>query len=263
MAFNGSSARAGAYAEGRYRRGLRDWRSRTRLIVTACFGPFIVAGVVGLMIAGHLAAWFAGAMFGLGIALVIAMRESPPWYIEKWQLGAEGERKTEKVLKKLERSRWLVVHDVACARGNYDHIVVGPGGVFLLDTKNLQGIVHMRGEEPYLRRSLDPEANEWCGWIRSGALGGAASLHDELKRRAGHAPWVKAVVVLWSEFDEDEGLYQDEKEKCLLVHGSRLHEWITSRPDMLDLATKEKLATEIQAMADEARSAGPDLSRRT
>ena len=117
----------------------------TRVILVACFGPFIGAGLVGLMIVGHLFAWFAGAMFGLGTALVIAMRESPPWYVEKWQLGAEGERKTEKVLKKLERSRWLVVHDVACARGNYDHIVVGAGGVFLLDTKNLQGIVHMAG----------------------------------------------------------------------------------------------------------------------
>jgi Nuclease-related domain len=214
------------------------------------------------MIAGHLAAWAAGTMFGLGIALVIAMRESPPWYIEKWQLGAEGERKTEKVLKKLERSRWLVVHDVACARGNYDHIVVGPGGVFLLDTKNLQGIVHMRGEEPYLRRRSDPEADESCGWIRSGALAGAARLHDELTRRAGHAPWVKAVVVLWSEFDEDEGLHEDEKKKCVFVHGSRLHEWITSRPDTLEQVTTDNLATEIQAMAAEVRSAGPSSPQR-
>ena len=259
MAFNGSSARAGAYAEGRYRRGLRDWRSRTRLIVVACFGPFIVAGLVGLMIVGHLAAWTAGAMFGLGAALVIAMRESPPWYIEKWQLGAQGERKTEKVLKKLERSQWLVVHDIACARGNYDHIVVGPAGVFLLDTKNLQGIVHMRGGQPYLRRRSDPEADESCGWIRSGALAGAACLHGELKRRAGHSPWVKAVVVLWSDFDER----LHEEEKCVFVHGSRLHEWITSRPDALDQATKEDVATEIQAIAAEARSADPSPPRRT
>jgi len=257
MASNGSLSQAGTYAEGRYRRGLRNWRSRTRLILAACFGPFIVAGLVGLIIAGHIAAWTAGVMFGLGAALVIAMRESPPWYIEKWQLGAEGERKTEKVLRKLGRPRWLVVHDVACARGNYDHIVVGRGGVFLLDTKNLQGIVHMRGEEPYLRRRSDPEADQSCGWIRSGALAGAAHLHDELKRRAGHAPWVKAVVVLWSEFDEDEGVY-DKDEMCVFVHGSRLHEWITSRPDTLELATMDNLATEIQAMAAEGAA---DYSR--
>lgn len=211
------------------------------------------------MIEGHLVAWAAGVIFGLGVAAVIAVRESPPSYIENWQLGAEGERKTEKALKKLERSRWLVVHDIACAHGNYDHIVVGPGGVFLLDTKNLQGIVHMRDGEPHLRRRSDPEADKSCDWIRSGALGGAARLHDELQRRMGRAPWVQAVVVLWSEFDE--GIH--EGNRCVLIHGSRLREWIISRPDTLDRATKEELATEIQAMAAEARSANPGLLWRT
>ena len=250
MAFNGGSARAGAYAEGRYRRGLRHWRSRTRLIIVACLGPFIAVGLAGLMIEGHAAAWIAGVVFGFGTGVLMTMRESPPSYIENRRIGAEGERKTEKVLKKLERSRWLVVHDVACARGNYDHIVVGPGGVFLADTKNLQGIVYMRDGEPHLRRRSDPEADKSCGWIRSGALAGAASLHGELQRRAGRAPWLQAVVVLWSEFDE--GLHEDER--CVFVHGSRLGEWIISRPDTLDQATKEELGTEIQAMAAEVGS---------
>jgi hypothetical protein len=52
MAFNGSSARAGVYAQGRYRRGLRLYRSRTRLIVTAVFGPFLAVGLVGLAVDG-------------------------------------------------------------------------------------------------------------------------------------------------------------------------------------------------------------------
>ncbi len=134
--------------------------------------------------------------------------------------------------------------------GPIAHEDTGNSGVFLLDTKNLQGTVHMRDGEPYLRRRSDPEADEWCGWIRSGALAGAARLHDELKRRAGRSPWVKAIVVLWSEFDEDEGVLDDEK--CVFVHGSRLHEWITTRPDTLDQTTNEELATEIQAIAAEA-----------
>lgn len=65
MAFNGGSARAGVYAEGRYRRGLRHWRARTRLIIAVCLGPFIALGLVGLMIEGHAAAWIAGVVFGL------------------------------------------------------------------------------------------------------------------------------------------------------------------------------------------------------
>ena len=52
-------------AEGRYRRGLRHWRARTRLIIAVCLGPFIALGLVGLMIEGHAAAWIAGVVFGL------------------------------------------------------------------------------------------------------------------------------------------------------------------------------------------------------
>ncbi|HUB36190.1 MAG TPA: nuclease-related domain-containing protein, partial [Solirubrobacteraceae bacterium] len=58
-----------------------------------------------------------------------------------WGLGAEGERRTERALRPLVRSGWSIVHDVEARYGNYDHIAVGPAGVFLLETKNLRGIV--------------------------------------------------------------------------------------------------------------------------
>jgi hypothetical protein len=208
MAFNGGSARAGLYAQRRYERCLRQWRSRTRLIVLAVFGPFIAAGLVGLIIDGHLLAWAAGVAFGLGAGVMLVMRESPPAYVENWQLGAEGERKTETALKSLEPPEWAVVHDVACVRGNYDHIVVGRAGVFLLETKNLQGIVHIRDGQPYLRRRSDPEADKACSWIRADALAGAATLKEDIQRRTGRRLWVQAVVVLWSDFEE--GVYKDE-----------------------------------------------------
>src|SRR5438270_6833380 len=101
MAFNEGSVQAGAYARGRYRRGLRAWRSRTRLIVGIAFGPFIGVGLAGLVVERHWAAWIAGVAFGAGAGAIIAMRESPPAYIENWQIGAEGERKTEKALRPL------------------------------------------------------------------------------------------------------------------------------------------------------------------
>ena len=248
MASSSSPGRAGAYAQERYKRGLQTWRSRLRLPLAVCFGPFIAAGVAGLIVEGRLIAWIAGVMFGLGAAAWIAVRESPPGYVENWQLGAEGEQKTETALKALDLSKWLAVHDVDCDRGNYDHILVGRAGVFLLDSKNPQGTVHIKHGQPYLRRRSDPEADTRCPSLRSSALAGAASLHQDLKRRTGINNWVKAVVVLWSDFDE--GLYEDGK--CVLVHGPRLHEWLTSLPDSLDQATTDQLARAIQAIADQA-----------
>jgi hypothetical protein len=53
----------------------------------------------------------------------------------KWQRGALGEMWTGEELDRLG-SGWHVVHDLADGRGNWDHIVVGPPGVFAIDSKN-------------------------------------------------------------------------------------------------------------------------------
>src|SRR5438309_4294907 len=136
MATDVGSARAGTYAKRRYVRGLRAWRSKNRVIFVAGFGPFVLTGLAGLIVAGHEASWGAGVFFGLGMGGWMTMRDSPPPHIANWQTGAEGARKTQRAPQRLESSRWLVAHDIECRRGNYDHIVVGRAGVFMLDSKN-------------------------------------------------------------------------------------------------------------------------------
>ncbi|WP_338325265.1 nuclease-related domain-containing protein [Pedococcus bigeumensis] len=53
--------------------------------------------------------------------------------------GVWGERATANALRALEREGWVVLHDLPAGRGNVDHIAIGPGGVFLLDSKRLGG----------------------------------------------------------------------------------------------------------------------------
>ena len=72
------------------------------MVFGVAFGPFIVGGLIGLAFEGHAVAWGAGVVFGLGVGALMVMRESPPAYIENWQLGAEGERKSKDVLKRLD-----------------------------------------------------------------------------------------------------------------------------------------------------------------
>jgi hypothetical protein len=52
-----------------------------------------------------------------------------PHYVEHWRLGFEGERRTAKELRRLERAGLHVAHDVQDGHGNYDHIAVGAAGV--------------------------------------------------------------------------------------------------------------------------------------
>jgi nuclease-like protein len=243
MLIGRKAPRAGAYAEQRYRMGLNRWRSKTRPILLATFGPLILAGLVVLVLDRHRLSWGAGAITGVLLGAWITVRESPPAYIENWHDGAEGERKTEKALAPLTRSGWTIVHDVQARYGNYDHIAVGPAGIFMLETKNPGGIVELRDGIPHLRRRLDPDADTRLDRIRPRALTSAANLKEDIQRRTGQRTWVQAVVVLWSDFPE--GLIDDGR--CIFVHGPRLHALLHGRPNRLN---PQDVATIAVAIAD-------------
>jgi hypothetical protein len=237
------SSHAGVYAEQRYQRGLQSWRRNTRPILALLCGPFILGGLVVLVLDGHRLSWAAGAVFGVFAAIWIVIRESPPRYVEQWQDGAEGERMTEKSLRALEQDGWTVRHDIQQRYGNYDHIAVGPSGVYLLETKNLQGIVEIRDGVPHLSRRHDPEASARFAQIRPCALRAAARIKDDIQRRSGHSTWVQAVIVFWSEFPAEFA----EDGALVYVHGSRLQAWLRERPDRLDHETLGRVAAAVDA----------------
>jgi len=84
-----------------------------------------------------------------------------------WRLGADGEEAVGRVLQRLvttRRSGWRVIHSIRVGtRGSdIDHLVVGPGGVFTLNTKHHPGArIWVRGDtllvngarQPYVRNS--------------------------------------------------------------------------------------------------------------
>lgn len=65
---------------------------------------------------------------------------------EMWEKGAAGERAVQEVLAQLPPG-WAVFHDLhwpGRQRANIDHVVVGPGGVFVIDAKNWSGQIRVR-----------------------------------------------------------------------------------------------------------------------
>ena len=46
-----------------------------------------------------------------------------------WRCGAEGERTVAAALDRLSEN-FVVFHDFNTARGNFDHLVIGPSGLF-------------------------------------------------------------------------------------------------------------------------------------
>jgi hypothetical protein len=58
-----------------------------------------------------------------------------------WRVGADGEEAVGARLEKLRGNGWYLLHSVPVGKkeSDIDHVVIGPGGVFTLNTKNHPG----------------------------------------------------------------------------------------------------------------------------
>jgi hypothetical protein len=132
---------ASAMAEYRRRRA-GDWH-RWRASLTSRLAAVLAAGaVVGLattVVAGARPGWPAGAAAAAVLAWLLRFRPSPATLA--WRHGAEGERRTARLLAPLERHGYQVFHDLAVpgSAANVDHVVVGPTGVYVIDSKRCRG----------------------------------------------------------------------------------------------------------------------------
>jgi hypothetical protein len=103
------------------------------------------AGVAGQVLATE-AGLPRGGLVGLAVAALVGwgLRFRPSEQARTWQRGAHGERRTARLLLRLTRDGYVVFHDLAVpgSPANVDHLVIGPSGVFVIDSKQWTGSVH-------------------------------------------------------------------------------------------------------------------------
>jgi hypothetical protein len=82
-----------------------------------------------------------------------------------WSIGAEGEERVAKHLSLLG-GPYRVIHDVVLPdmRGNIDHIVLGPNGVFVIETKNNNGFISCNGDS-WIQRKIGQLGTTYLGKI--------------------------------------------------------------------------------------------------
>jgi Nuclease-related domain len=122
-----------------------EWAAWTRTLpwrVAVTLGIGAGGGVLGSLLAprlGLVLGTVAVAAGGWGLRF----RSSPDALA--WRRGAAGERRTAQLLGPLERHGWAVLHDLAVprSRANIDHLLIGPGGVFVIDSKQYRGRLHL------------------------------------------------------------------------------------------------------------------------
>jgi Nuclease-related domain len=140
--------RPGGSAQARWRRARAgEWAVWTRSLpwrVAASLGIGAASGVLGSLVVPRLS-----LMIG-GLAAVVAgwgLRFKPSPDAVAWRRGAAGERRTARLLDLLERHGWAVLHDLAVpgSAANIDHLAIGPGGVFVIDSKQYRGRLQLDG----------------------------------------------------------------------------------------------------------------------
>jgi len=189
------------------------------LVVSLAFG------LAGTLVSGPARFWM-GLLCGATLSMFVALRESPPFHIEKWQQGSDGERRTARALRSLPRDRWSMWHDQSGGgKTNVDHVVLGDAGLFLLDTKNYSGEGHVENGEFRVTWLEDPDDGWTCPSIAGRMRGAAAGLKDRITAATGERPWVQPVVVLWMRFPQRVV----EADGVWFVHGDALVEWLESR----------------------------------
>jgi hypothetical protein len=221
----------------------RKFRQERRKAIREIWRDFVllVATIVGL------AVWLALdddgtrrviAAFTLGVAttvLVVGWMLGFDARLLRWRWGAAGEQWTAEELAQLG-SEWHVVHDVPDGQRNWDHIAVGPSGVFAIDSKNLSG-----------RATVD-ERGLRAGRLRMDAVaarGSALRLRDAIERASGRRVWVQGVVVVWGELKG--GVV--ERDRVLYAPGPEVTTALLSRPRRLAKAEIDVIAGAVRGLS--------------
>jgi hypothetical protein len=116
----------------------RTLPGRAAVVLAVTAAAALLTAAAGLHRAAPLLAGLAaGAVVGWRLRFRVSRNT------RAWRAGARGERATARLLRRLDRRGYTVFHDVAIpgTPANADHVVMGPAGVVLVDSKRYTGRV--------------------------------------------------------------------------------------------------------------------------
>ncbi len=229
---------AGASAQAEYeRRAARhaaDVRQR-RPRILALGAAVAIVGLVALALNPQ---WGAGVVL-VDLVLVGSALLTTPNSITSWQTGAAGEVRTGRRLEPLEAEGFRILHDrkIPGSRANIDHVVIGPPGVFVVETKSYKGSLQIRDGEIFVAGRRN---NGWIDEVRRETAAVETSLADEI---AAHG-WALTPVICIHRADLP--WFRSEVQGARVVSGKDLVSRLRKAELVLTPADVERLA----ALAD-------------
>lgn len=168
----------------------------TVLILCSCL--LILSGIIYFLIIRHnmRSIGIASASFVLFAGVAFWLNKRFCWVddqllqsLRPWHKGAEGERSIANIIEMLPDD-YVVIHDLAKPNGgNIDHIVLGPTGIFLLETKACEGDISQK-DGSLLLNGRAPERD----FIRQ-ATDNTYWLKELIKEKCGINPYINTYIV--------------------------------------------------------------------
>lgn len=217
----------------RHRQTLRTQWRLLGLLALALLGLF---GVAAVFAGGPLQ---RGVIVGVGVtftgcaiaALVVLTSGSAPL-----MMGELAEQWTAQELRPLREHGWKLVNHFGLGPGDQDHVVVGPGGVLLVETKWGGTPWDVDAGDAFFRRALEQTASN----AKQLALWHGVAKHGR--------PEVQAVLVVWGPAARKlrEHPVRRYDSGVVVMSGDGLREWMHRRGrDRLTASQVDGVVTEI------------------
>lgn len=193
--------------------------SQWRLLALLAAALLVLFGVAAVFANGPLQ---RGLIVGTGVtltvctvaALVVLTSGSAPL-----MMGELAEQWTAQELRPLREHGWKLVNHFGLGPGDHDHVVVGPGGVVLVETKWGGTPWDVDGGDAFFRRALEQTARN----ARQLALWHGVAQHGR--------PAVEAVLVVWGPAARKlrEHPVRRHDSGVVVMSGDHLQDWMHRR----------------------------------
>lgn len=175
-------------------------------------------------------------------------------------MGIQGEANTADVLKEFKGKDWHLIHGMRFPQsGDIDHILVGPSGVLVFETK------WSRNRWPIKNEGWSYIANELRAAITQ-VKKNREDLKTKLQSIKNDVP-IYAVCVLWSATDSSKDppwFYRQSPDFVYIVRGPELKDWLlTLRKSSLNSDRINEIASEMKKLARDLDEQSPESYRRT
>jgi hypothetical protein len=198
------NGRPGGSAMAQYRRRRaaerHTWRATLPQRLVGVLAAGVAAALATMVVAGPGLARVTGPIAAVSLAWLLRFHPSPATLA--WRHGAQGERRTARLLDPLERRGYQVFHDLAVpgSATNVDHVVVGPSGVYVIDSKRYRGQLRYTGGQLWHGgRTLDRTLQTlwWEATQVAETLGFGPDLHvyPVLCVHLARLPWQRELLV--------------------------------------------------------------------